>query len=78
MDEHNLLIAEAKTESMIEAEIKKARAAIPRQSINFDGLCVNPDCKEPIEPGRLKTGAITCLDCQIRAERQRALTGLQR
>ena len=66
MDEHLLQVAELLAQSEIDEGIRRVLARIPKQPIDFDGLCI--DCDDPIPSGRIKVGAITCLPCQVRRE----------
>lgn len=71
MDENVLLMAEALAQSMVEAGIKRASEALPKQPVNFDGLCV--ECGDDIPAPRIKFGASTCVPCQELLERKMAL-----
>ena len=71
MDENVLLMAEALAQSMVEAGTKRASEALPKQPVNFDGLCV--ECGDEIPAPRIKFGAITCVPCQTLLERKMAL-----
>jgi RNA polymerase-binding transcription factor DksA len=73
MDERYLLIAEALAQSEVEAGIRRAVSALPKQPVDFDGCCV--DCGEDIPAARLSTGAITCIDCQTEKELRARLSG---
>lgn len=71
MDELYILIAEAHAQSEIDEGVKRAVEGLPKQPLNFDGLCV--DCDEELLPARLKFGAITCVPCQTLRERRASL-----
>lgn len=73
MDESTLLMAEALTQSMVEAGIKRAVDQLPKQPPDFDGRCVC--CGEEIPAARIKFGAITCVPCQTLLERRRSIGG---
>ena len=68
MDETTLVMAEALARSEIEAGVERSRAAIARQPIGFNGLCI--DCGDSIQPLRLQLGVVTCLICQETRERR--------
>lgn len=72
MDENVLLMAEALALSEVEDGIKRARANLPKQPDNFDGMC--EDCGQEIPQARIAFGAITCVYCQTRREREASLT----
>lgn len=71
MDESTLLMAEALTQSMVEAGIKRVVDQLPKQPPDFDGCCVC--CGEEIPAARIKFGAITCVPCQTLLERKRSI-----
>ena len=72
MDENIILMAQALTQSEVEAGIKRAVSQLPKQPPNFDGCCV--DCGEELAPPRLSFGAITCVPCQTLRERRASIT----
>lgn len=70
MDESILLIAEALAQSEVDAGVQRAVDQLPKQPVDFDGLC--EDCRDEIPAARIKFGAVTCVDCQkIREESRR-------
>ncbi len=71
MDENVLLMAEALALSGVEDGVKRARANLPKQPANFDGKC--EDCGEEIPQARIDFGAVTCVYCQTRREREASL-----
>lgn len=68
MDENILLMAQALTQSEVEAGIKRAVDQLPKQPPDFDGCCI--DCGEEIPAARINFGAITCVPCQTDRERR--------
>jgi RNA polymerase-binding transcription factor DksA len=66
MDEYTLVMAEALARSNAEAGVRAVVARIPIQPLNYDGSCTR--CSEPIGPGRVAFGAVTCLPCQRHKE----------
>lgn len=72
MDENVLLMAEALARSEVEEGISRARADLPKQPDNFDGMC--EECGDEIPAPRIKFGATTCIICQTRRERLRSMT----
>lgn len=67
MDEYMLVMAEALAQSEVAAGVERARSKLPKQPVDFDGLCV--ECNEEIHPQRVRFGATTCLPCQQEIER---------
>ena len=72
MDENVLLMAEALARSEVEEGVRRAVAKLPKQPVNFDGLC--EDCGGEIPAPRIKFGATTCVTCQTLRERRASLT----
>lgn len=72
MDENVLLMAEALALSEVEEGINRARANLPKQPADFDGLC--EECGDELPAPRIKFGAITCVPCQTRREMLASLT----
>ena len=68
MDENVLLMAEALALSEVEEGVRRAVAQLPKQPVNFNGLC--EDCGDKIPAPRIKFGATTCVDCQTLRERR--------
>lgn len=63
MNEKILENVEQQMQNELEEKIAKVRrAAVVRVPDDFEGECT--ECSTPIPHGRLKTGAVTCLDCQ--------------
>ena len=71
MDESTILMAQALTQSEVEAGIKRAISQLPKQPPNFDGCCVS--CGDLLPAARINFGAITCVTCQTRLERRRSI-----
>lgn len=71
MDENVLLMAEALARSEVEEGVRRAIAKLPKQPVNFDGLC--EDCEDKIPAPRIKFGATTCISCQTLRERRDSL-----
>ena len=72
MDENVLLMAEALARSEVEEGVRRVVASLPKQPINFDGLC--EDCGDKIPTPRIKFGATTCISCQTLREWRASLT----
>lgn len=67
MDENTILMAQALTQSEVEAGIKRAVDQLPKQPPDFGGCCI--DCGEEIPTRRIAFGAVTCVPCQTDRER---------
>lgn len=69
MNEKILESVEEQLRAGLEEEVAKVRrAAVVPIPDDFEGECV--DCGDQIPMGRLKTGAITCIDCQTMKEKR--------
>ncbi len=67
MNEKILEFVEEQLQQDLEEQVAKVRrAAVVKVPDDFDGSCT--ECGEDIPKGRLKTGAITCIECQNRKE----------
>lgn len=66
MDEKHLEMADALTNSIIEAGISKARITQKRPD-DFEGDC---GCGAVIHPGRIAAGYFNCIACQEQIERR--------
>lgn len=73
--------AGAEVESQTREAVKQQREAaarqMPKPRADGSGLCVDDDCMEPVEPGRLALDLGLCLGCAEAREkaRQRARRG---
>ena len=69
MNEKLLETIEQQLQLSVEEEVTRVRKAahVPVPE-DFEGECV--DCGEPIPTGRLRTGAITCMECQSFKEKR--------
>ena len=70
MDEKTLELAETLILATVQTGIDNVRRQIPKQPADFDGLCF--ECGEPVGEGRIKFGAVTCIDCQTHIEARAA------
>jgi len=57
-----------------EAVARVRGKSAPEHDAHFDGAhCVEEDCGVPLPRERLNMGKVRCVDCQVLAERRRAL-----
>lgn len=71
MNEKLLEYVEGQLQADLDEQVAKVRrAAAVRIPEDFEGECV--ECGDVIPHGRLKTGAITCIDCQKHIEHIRS------
>lgn len=69
MNEKILEFVEGQMQADLDEQVAKVRRAAAVQiPDDFDGACV--DCGDSIPIGRLRTGAITCIECQSYKERR--------
>jgi RNA polymerase-binding transcription factor DksA len=68
------IAAETLEVCLADALRRQLGASAPEHDARFDGAhCVEEDCGVEIQRVRLNLGKVRCVDCQVRAERRRAL-----